>query len=134
VQIDGQCHCGRVRYEAEIDPEQVSICHCTDCQSLTGSAFRVTVLTRRSAVSLTGEEPRLYTKHGENGARRLQYFCGECGSPLFTTGDGADAGEWGIRWGSIRQRSELSPRRQIWCRSAVPWLNMVRTLPGTPTE
>ncbi len=38
MQIDGQCHCGHVAYEAEIDPEQVGICHCTDCQALTGSA------------------------------------------------------------------------------------------------
>ena len=42
MRIDGQCHCGFVTYEAEIDPEDVSICHCTDCQRLTGSPYRVT--------------------------------------------------------------------------------------------
>lgn len=49
MRIDGQCHCGRVRYVADIAPEQVSICHCTDCQSLTGSAFRVTVMKNSPA-------------------------------------------------------------------------------------
>jgi hypothetical protein len=44
MHIDGQCHCGRVTYQAEIDPERVSICHCTDCQALTGSPYRVTVI------------------------------------------------------------------------------------------
>ena len=29
MQIDGQCHCGKITYEAEIDPEAVSVCHCT---------------------------------------------------------------------------------------------------------
>jgi hypothetical protein len=134
MRIDGQCHCGRVRYEAEVDPDQVSICHCTDCQSLTGSAFRVTVLARRGAVRLSGEEPKLYVKLGENGRKRLQYFCGECGSPLFTTGEGEDAEEWGVRWGSIRQRRELTPKRQIWCRSAAPWLGTLKALPGRPRE
>ena len=43
MKIDGSCHCGAIRYEAEVDPGGVSICHCTDCQKLTGSAFRVTV-------------------------------------------------------------------------------------------
>jgi len=42
MEIDGQCHCGRVTYRADIDPAKVSICHCTDCQNLTGSPYRVT--------------------------------------------------------------------------------------------
>lgn len=134
MRIDGHCHCGQVRYEAEIDPDRVSICHCTDCQSLTGSAFRVTVLAERNAVRLTGEQPKLYVKRGETGAKRLQYFCGTCGSPLFTTGEGEDAGEWGIRWGSIRQRTQLAPKRQIWCRSAAPWLGTLTGLPGRPKD
>jgi hypothetical protein len=40
MNIDGQCHCGHVTYQADIDPEKVSICHCTDCQALTGSPYR----------------------------------------------------------------------------------------------
>jgi len=29
MKIDGRCHCGLVTFEADIDPEQVSVCHCT---------------------------------------------------------------------------------------------------------
>jgi hypothetical protein len=134
MRIDGGCHCGAVFYEAEIDPELVSICHCTDCQTLTGSAYRVTVLTRRDSIRMTGEAPKIYVKTGENGRKRLQYFCPHCGSPLFTTGEGADAETWGIRWGSIRQRRELAPRRQIWCRSAAPWIAHLSALPGRETD
>ena len=36
MKIDGGCHCGFITYEAEADPEQTTICHCTDCQMLTG--------------------------------------------------------------------------------------------------
>ena len=32
MKIDGGCHCGAITYEAEVDPEKTSICHCTDCQ------------------------------------------------------------------------------------------------------
>jgi hypothetical protein len=39
MEIDGQCHCGQVTYRADIEPEKVSVCHCTDCQSLTGFAL-----------------------------------------------------------------------------------------------
>ena len=38
MKIDGGCHCGAIAYEAEVDPEKTSICHCTDCQQLTGTA------------------------------------------------------------------------------------------------
>ena len=134
MHIDGSCHCGHVTFEAQIDPEHVSICHCTDCQQLTGSAFRVTAIAKAEDVRLTGGEAKLYRKFGESGRPRLQYFCPECGSPLFTTGEDEDAKWWGIRVGTIRQRRELAPRHQIWHRSALPWLMQLNDLPAIETE
>ncbi|EPE96958.1 glutathione-dependent formaldehyde-activating protein [Rhizobium grahamii CCGE 502] len=107
----------------------VSICHCTDCQRLTGAAYRVTISTRRAAFTITGGEPRLYVKLGENGRRRLQYFCPNCGSPVYTTGEGEDAEEVGIRLGTINQRYEFQPRWQIWCSSELPWVQDLTALP-----
>jgi hypothetical protein len=43
MRIDGGCHCGFITYVAEVDPERTSICHCTDCQQLTGTAFRTSI-------------------------------------------------------------------------------------------
>jgi hypothetical protein len=133
MNIDGRCHCGRVTYRAEIDPARVSICHCTDCQMLTGSPYRVTVICSEEQIRMTGQAPKIYAKTGDNGQRRYQHFCGECGSPLFTSGEGGPD-DWGIRWGSIRQRDRLQPVRQIWCRSAVSWINDLKTLPGRPGD
>jgi hypothetical protein len=65
---------------------------------------------------------------------RFQHFCGDCGSPLFTSGEGEQADDWGIRWGSINQRDRLQPSRQIWCRLAVPWINDLRGLPERPMD
>ncbi len=81
MQIDGQCNCGRVTYQAEIDPDRVSICHCTDCQTLTGSPYRVTAVAAREAVRVTGGDPKIYAKTGDNGLTRFQYFCPDCGPP-----------------------------------------------------
>ena len=82
---------------------------------------------------MTGEVPKVYAKTGANGRTRFQHFCPECGSPLFTSGKGG-TDDWGIRWGSIRQRDRLKPGRQIWCRSAAPWINGLKELPGRPTD
>jgi hypothetical protein len=43
MKIVGQCYCGQVSFEAEIQADKVRVCHCVDCQTLSGSAFRTNV-------------------------------------------------------------------------------------------
>jgi hypothetical protein len=52
---------------------------------------------------------------------------------VFVAGEEANAA-WGIRWGSIRQRRDLPPKRQIWCRSALPWVEHIGEVPAKPTD
>lgn len=123
MRVHGACHCGRVRFEAEADPEKVSICHCTDCQSLTGSAFRVTVPVVEADLTMLGDAPKIYVKTtADSGNPRAQGFCAECGSPIFATSVGEGPKVYGIRVGVLSERAELAPRRQVWRRSALPWL------------
>lgn len=122
MKIDGSCHCGAIRYEAEVDPASVGICHCTDCQALTGSAFRVTISAAAADFQLTAGTPKIYMKTADSGARRSQAFCGDCGSPIYTTSAGRHPETIGIRVGTVRQRRELKPTRQVWRNSALPWV------------
>lgn len=132
MKVDGSCHCGQIAFEAELDPDRVRLCHCSDCQSLTGSAFRVAAPCDESAFKLLLGEPKFYVKVAESGARRLQAFCGNCGSPLYATSDGNAGGRtFGIRVGVLRQRDQLPPKHQIWHRSALQWLP---PLPGQVHE
>lgn len=128
MKIDGACHCGRISYEAEIDPSRVGICNCTDCQTLSGTAFRVVVPVPEASFKLTGE-PKTYIKTAESGVRRQQAFCPECGSPIYATSVGDGPKVYGLRVGTCRQRRELRPTRQIWHRSALPWVGEVGSLP-----
>ncbi|ARM10640.1 GFA family glutathione-dependent formaldehyde-activating protein [Rhizobium phaseoli Brasil 5] len=132
MQISGGCHCGAIRYRAEIDPERVSICHCTDCQRLTGSAYRVTAPARTGSFTLISGEPRDYSKYGDSGGLSRQFFCPTCGSPLYRTDE--EGGAIGIRLGSIDQRRNLTPKKQIWCRSALPWVGNIEPLPRFDRE
>ncbi len=122
MKIDGSCHCGRIRYEAEVDPAKVVICHCTDCQTLSGSAFRTVVPTNEGTFALRSGEPRIYVKVGESGNERAQAFCGDCGTPIYSAPPGSDAKVHVLRVGPIRQRDELIPTDQYWFRSAQGWL------------
>ncbi len=127
MKIDGACHCGFIAYEAEIDLESTSICHCTDCQTLSGSPFRVSVATERRDFRLLSGEPAIYVKIGTSGGRRAQGFCPKCGSPIYATSADDPTAPLNLRVGAIRQRDRLVPRRQIWTRSAQGWL---ATIPG----
>jgi len=80
MKVDGRCHCGQIRYEAEIDADQVNICHCTDCQTLTGTAYRVSVPTPAASFVLLAGMPKIYIKTADSGNRRAQAFCANCGS------------------------------------------------------
>jgi len=119
MKITGGCHCGAITYEAEIDAKMVVICHCTDCQTLSGSAFRVVVPAKREGFKLTGE-PRTYMKTGESGRKRTQAFCSNCGTPMYSA-DVTNPQVFNIRVGTVRQRADLQPKVQIWCRSALSW-------------
>lgn len=126
MHIDGSCHCGAIRYEADIDPAAVGICHCTDCQIFSGSAFRITVMAGKDRFRLIAGTPKIYVKTAESGNQRAQAFCADCGTALYAT-SATDPQVYGLRAGTARQRLQLVPQRQIWCRSALPWLG---GLPG----
>ena len=58
MKIDGACHRGYITYIAEIDPEKDGIRHCTDCQSRSGSAFRISVPASKEAIHRTAGDRR----------------------------------------------------------------------------
>jgi hypothetical protein len=128
MKIDGTCHCGLITYEAEIDPDQVEVCHCTDCQSFSGSAFRVGVPVPADKFSLSGE-PTVYVKTTESGARRIQTFCPRCGSPIYGAPADVAPASYSLRVGTIRQRNELLPKLQYWTRSAQQWVEDLASMP-----
>ena len=129
MKVQGSCHCGNVRYEAQVDPERVSICHCTDCQRLTGSAYRVTVPALKKDFVLLAGTPATYVKTADSGAQRAQVFCPHCGSPLYTHAM-ANHESYGLRVGCIEQRRKLVPRTQVWCQSSLPWAMDLTGVPG----
>ncbi len=128
MKIDGGCHCGNIAYDADIDPDKVIICHCTDCQTLSGSAFRTVVLTREDAFALRSGNPKVYVKTAQSGAKRRQSFCPECGTPIYSTSDETGPKIYGLRVGTVRQRDKLVPQLQLWSRSQQHWLDELNTV------
>ncbi len=128
MKVDGSCYCGSIRYEAEVDPAKVIICHCTDCQKLSGSAFRTVVQTEPGTFQLLTGTPKTFVKTGESGKRREQTFCPDCGTPIYSAPEGDGPRAVGLRVGTVRQRDQLIPKDQYWFRSSQPWLQDLGTI------
>jgi hypothetical protein len=130
MKINGACHCGAVSFTAEIDPSQVVVCHCTDCQAMSGSPFRVVVPTPIGKFSISGAT-KTYFKVAQSGNRRAQVFCPECGTPLYASA-AENATHVIIRLGCVEQRAQLKPSLQVWQHSALPWLRGLENIPAIP--
>ena len=128
MHIDGGCHCGAVRYQAGINPDRVVICHCTDCQIVSGSAFRTVVQAKAEDFKLLQGSPKIYIKTGESGNRRALAFCADCGSHVYATNAEPPHDLYGLRVGTIDQRAQLRPALQVWCQSKLDWLDNLPSL------
>jgi hypothetical protein len=130
MKIDGACHCGFITIEGEADPEKVAICHCTDCQTSTGTAFRISVPVPGATFKMTGQPATYLKTTADSGKPRLQAFCPRCGTPIYSTtpGDGVQP-SYTVRVGMLHQRDQLPPKKQIWWRSARPWVTGLGSVP-----
>jgi hypothetical protein len=129
MKIDGRCHCGHVTFEAEADPETTTVCNCTDCQTMSGAPLRAVIITRPGTFVLLSGKPTEYRKTADSGNVRLQGFCPQCGTALYATSVGDQPKAYNVRLGSLRQRNELVPRRQIFVRSQQAWVNDLNSIP-----
>ena len=88
---------------------------------LSGSAYRVSVPAPAATFKLLKGKPKAYVKKtAESGTPRVHAFCENCGSPVYSTSVDTPV-SYSLRVGALDRRAELPPRRQIWCKSALPW-------------
>lgn len=120
MKVDGACHCGKIVYTAEVDPKKVVLCHCTDCQILSGGPYIATVAAESGTFKLLRGEPHIYIKTGDSGRKRAHGICTNCGTRIFASSP-EEPRAYSLRTGPLKQRAELKPSRQIWCDSAQPW-------------
>jgi hypothetical protein len=80
----GGCLCGEVRYRATAKPVRVTICHCTFCQRLTGSAYLVEPIFMREHVVFEGRPTATYDHRSDSSQQRVTlHFCGRCATTLY---------------------------------------------------
>jgi hypothetical protein len=134
MKVDGRCHCGNITFEAEVDPATVAICHCTDCQTLSGTAFGTVVKTMEGGFRLLSGKPNAYVRTAESGNRREHTFCPNCGTPIYAALVVEGPRVVSLRVGAVRQRDQMIPGDQYWGRSAQSWLGALPTTQKRETQ
>ena len=116
----GHCHCKSVCYEFGGSPLTCYACHCTDCQSSTGSAFTLSMIVNQSDVSIV-EGSVAVDGFTHNGAEIERHHCEKCGSVLWFAGK-EYPGILALKPGTFDDTSWFSPIAHLWVRSKQPWL------------
>jgi hypothetical protein len=126
ITIDGHCHCGAIEIRAQVDPDMVMACHCTDCQTIGGGPYRAVAISDAADFTITGS-PSEYIKVAESGNRRIQAFCGDCGTQLYACDENRQ--RFNIRTGFLKQSALLAPKRHIFMTSALHWITDIENEP-----
>ncbi len=103
-----------MRYQAKAAPLVFYLCHCTECQRQTSSAFGESLRFRAEAVEVTGRVKTMQ-RVSESGKVREGHFCPDCGVRVLHSTVGAD--QVNIKAGTLDDATWLRPSGHIWLRS-----------------
>ncbi len=116
----GSCQCGAVRYECSRDAEDIYVCHCTNCQKQSASAYGISFVVPADGFRITAGTPELFRWTSDAGNPRKGGFCRRCGTRLWHQRDVDDIETLNVRGGSLDDPIDLGNAIHIWLCSKLP--------------
>ena len=118
----GGCQCGAVRYEITGPPTTVYACHCTECQTQSGSVFAMAAVIPAVNFRLVKGSPRMFARRTSATKTMECWFCADCGTRLWHVPGGANYPNRNVKPGTLDDTSWLTPAIHFWTRSAQKWV------------
>ena len=113
--MTGGCACGALRYRAEGEPLLQGLCHCRNCQHVSGAGHVGFLCLPESAVTVEGPV-RSYSLTGGSGRTATRYFCPTCHSSVFGRSE-IMPGQINLYAGSLDDLSWFKPAIAIFTRA-----------------
>jgi hypothetical protein len=130
--ITGSCLCGAVTFEMNDEFQEFHLCHCKQCQKISGSSNVANIFTAADNISWTQGED-LIKRYDHPGRGFTTAFCTECGSGLpFVTQSGKILI---VPAGSLDEEPSITPNDNIFWHERMSWLEESReakTFEGFP--
>jgi len=118
---EGGCTCSAVRYRITGEPVFLTLCHCSECQRQSGSAFGMSMRVRRADVTLTRGELKHWVRTADSGNRVGLCFCAECGVRIWH--EPSEAEFVHLKAGTLDDTSILKPQYEGWVKRKHAWLH-----------
>ena len=118
--LTGSCLCGAIRYAVSVPVTELRACHCKSCQKVSGAGGTVNAMLPSEAFKLTKGTLKRYTAIADSGRTLHRYFCGDCGSPLYSHRN-PNPGFVVVRAGSLDDSKGMKITGNIWTSTARPW-------------
>lgn len=124
--LTGYCLCKNVRFGFETKPTDVSVCHCSLCRLMTGSAFGV--YAKVSDVELTLTNGADHLKSYDVTDKLSTQFCQVCGSTLFARHADYPSFVY-VSLGAMAEGSDIRPMYHEFVGSKAGWFDIQDSLP-----
>ena len=119
----GSCVCGAVRYELSAEPIALFCCHCSECQTASGSSFVLALKMPQGGLTVIQGEARPFLRPEADGQQRNVFRCPKCLAALWS--ERLDLKEViTVYAGTLDESARLRPVAHIWTRDAQPWIEL----------
>lgn len=127
---EGGCRCGRLRFRISAKPLLESLCHCTGCQRMTGSAFSTTVTVPTESFQILSGDPVIGGLHGDEA---VHHHCDWCKSWVFTRVE-PDMGFVNVRATMLDEAVSFRPYMEVQTAEKLSWVDceVERSFEGFP--
>lgn len=123
----GGCQCGFVKYQVLGDIGRLVICHCTECQRQSASAFGMSLNIDATCFYVISGSLKTFQVFSDSGRRKTCPFCRRCGTRIYH--DSAN-GFLSIKAGTLNEVSELTPSAHYWTSRKLPWVDLQNDVPS----
>ncbi len=116
---DGGCQCGNVRYRIQGKPLDLVVCHCTECQRQSASAFGMSLAILAPAFRLLSGALNSFEVKCDSGRTKTCSFCGNCGTRIAHQ---TDTRALSVKAGTLDDTSRLTPTAHYWTKRKQLWV------------
>tara|TARA_B110000503_G_scaffold32101_2_gene52078 strand:+ start:14152 stop:14559 length:408 start_codon:yes stop_codon:yes gene_type:complete len=81
MKFTGGCYCKKIRYEVDGEPLMKGLCHCRECQYISGGGANVAMAVPSSTFCYTAGEPKSFSRADLDSPVKRE-FCADCGTSL----------------------------------------------------
>jgi hypothetical protein len=120
--LSGGCQCGACRYETSGPPLFGYVCHCLECQRLSGSAFSASIIVLDDALSVTGPVTT-WLREGPDNPPLEATLCSICGVRLFHRAVPPEPIAR-IKAGTLDDTSWFRPAAEFFTKRRLGWVDL----------